>query len=72
MVLFYSDIALGYFFNLPAVLGFFIGISADTVTPCDSYTTILIALYLVLHCLGADFSSAIAHDDHDVFWTSKY
>ncbi|WP_179998561.1 twin-arginine translocase subunit TatC [Acinetobacter sp. YH12239] len=55
IVLFYSGIALGYFFILPAVLGFFIGVSPDSVTPMTDIQQYLLFCIKFFFVLGLIF-----------------
>ena len=51
ILLFYTGVSLGYFFILPKVLGFFIGIAPETVIPMtdiNQYLMFCIKFFLVL------------------------
>lgn len=55
LFLFYSGIALGYFVILPAVLGFFVGISPESVTPMTDIQQYLLFCIKFFFILGLIF-----------------
>lgn len=55
IALFYIGIALGYFIILPAVLGFFMGVSPDSVTPMTDIQQYLLFCMKFFFILGLIF-----------------